>query len=80
MNDIKVTEQQASTLPTQAKLGIGRRDTRWDVYPGQEPKQLIAHSWQGFFAWSEDVGWYKTTTSFVVCEWIVFPLRRDLSA
>lgn len=48
------------------KFYIGRRDTRWDPYPSQEPEQPIAHDWYGF--WAKDIKgqWFKAPESYVL--------------
>jgi len=48
------------------KFYIARRDTRWDVYPQQQPEEVVAHDWWGF--WSKDANgnWFKTPTSYVL--------------
>lgn len=47
---------------------IGRRDTRWDVYPQQEPTVGVALDYYGFWAWSPEVGWFKSPASYVTFE------------
>ena len=47
------------------KFYIGRRDTRWDVYPNQEPEQFVAHDYNGFWA-IHDGTWFKSPTSYVL--------------
>lgn len=47
-----------------AKFYYARRDTRWDVYPQQEPVEIVAHDWYGFYALSDSGFWFKTPTSY----------------
>jgi hypothetical protein len=47
-----------------AKFYIGHRCTRWDVYPQQEPAQVVAHDWEGFYALTEDGRWFKSPASY----------------
>lgn len=54
-------------MPHGARLAVGRRDTRWDVYPQQEQEELIAHNYDGFWALLPDrSAWFKTPTSYVI--------------
>lgn len=52
-------------MPHNGKLYWARRCTRWDIYPQQEPVQLIAHNWEGFWCPQPDGTWYKSPASFV---------------
>lgn len=57
------------TQPTtmlRPKFYLARRDTRWDVYPQQEPVKAIAHDWYGFWDRTEDGKWFKTPESYVL--------------
>jgi len=49
-----------------AKFYIGRRDTRWDVYPGEEPEKVVAHDWHGFWEKDSNGTWFKTPASYVL--------------
>lgn len=31
------------------KFYTARRDTRWDVYPSEEPLKVVVHNWEGFY-------------------------------
>lgn len=46
------------------KFYLARRDTRWDPYPAQEPIEVVAHDWNGFWAYDRKAGWFKTPTSY----------------
>lgn len=48
------------------KFYLGRRDTRWDVYPQKEPLVVVAHDWHGFWARTADGQWFKSPTSYVL--------------
>lgn len=54
----------ATTGMIRPKFYIGRRDTRWDVYPQPEPEQVVAHDASGFWAKTKDGRWYKSPASF----------------
>jgi len=45
-----------------------RRSTRWDVYPQQEPLQLVAFDYDGFWEPFPDGTWFKTPTSYALAE------------
>ena len=53
------------TMMPDAKFYIGRRDTRWDPYPQQEPEEIIAHDWHGFWAKTADGRWFKSPASYI---------------
>lgn len=56
----------ASMMPD-VKFYIGRRDTRWDVYPQREPEVAVAHDWHGFWLFSREGGfWFKAPGSYVL--------------
>lgn len=46
------------------KFYIGRRDTRWDVYPQAEPEQVVAHDWHGYWAKTPDGQWFMSPASY----------------
>jgi hypothetical protein len=48
------------------RLLWAKRDTRWDVYPQDEPAQLVAYNWEGFWLPLPDGRWFKAPTSFSV--------------
>jgi len=50
------------------RLFWARRDTRWDVYPQQEPIELIAHNWEGFWSPLPDGSWFLTPVSYNLVE------------
>lgn len=54
--------------PHSSKLMWARRDTRWDIYPSQEPVELVAFNYEGFWCPQPNGTWYKSPTSFVNCE------------
>ena len=54
------------TMNQDRKLLWGKRCTRWDIYPQQEPVQLIAFDWHGFWCPQPDGSWYKSPESFDV--------------
>jgi hypothetical protein len=63
----KVSEKYRTgrTLQKDARFWLARRDTRWDVYPSQQPLTVCAHDWWGFWALSEQGFWYYcSATSF----------------
>lgn len=43
---------------------VGKRDTRWDVYPQVQPEQVVAHDCHGFWAKAENGSWYKSPASY----------------
>ena len=49
-----------------AKFYVARADTRWDVYPQQQPETVVAHDWYGFWAKTLTGEWFKTPTSYVL--------------
>ncbi len=48
-----------------AKFYIGRRDTRWDVYPQREPSEAVGHDYWGFWTIGKSGEWFLTPTSYV---------------
>jgi hypothetical protein len=56
------------TTMTHPKFYLARRDTRWDIYPQQEPLKAVAHDWHGFWERDAQVGWFKTPTSYVLAK------------
>lgn len=55
--------------PTQMirpKYYLARRDTRWDVYPAQQPLKAVALDWHGFWERAADGRWFKTPTSYIL--------------
>lgn len=48
------------------KYYVARRDTRWDVYPQQEPEVVVAHDWWGFWERAPQGFWFQTPRSFVL--------------
>ena len=46
------------------KFYIARRDTRWDVYPQQQPSVVVAHDYSGFWARTRDGLWFKSPSSY----------------
>lgn len=46
------------------RFWIGRRDTRWDVYPQQEPQQIVAHDCHGYWEYSTNGFWFRTPRAF----------------
>ena len=52
--------------PQATRLVWAQRDTRWDVYPQQEPVQLAAHNWEGWWLPCPDGTWYKSPVGFNV--------------
>lgn len=46
------------------KLWWASRDTRWDVYPQQEPKQIVGFDGDYFWCPRPGGGWYRSPTSF----------------
>lgn len=54
-----------STKPeAKARFFVGRRSTRWDVYPQQEHEQACALDWHGFWAMTKDGQWFKSPSSY----------------
>lgn len=47
------------------KLWWAQRDTRWDVYPQQQPVELIGFNWEGYWCPQPDGTWYKSPTAFI---------------
>lgn len=65
---IKVHPSCQKTPMKDFKTCWGRRDTRWDVYPQQEPVQLIGHDWHGFWCPLPDGTWFLTCSSYSLSE------------
>jgi hypothetical protein len=54
-----------ANVPPRAKVVWASRDTRWDVYPQQEPVVLAAHNWDGWYLPQPDGSWFKAPGSFI---------------
>jgi len=46
------------------KFYLARRNTRWDVYPSEQPVKAVAHDWHGFWERTVNGEWFKTPTSY----------------
>lgn len=49
-----------------ARFYIGRIDTRWHVYPAQEPEVVVAHDWRGFYGRTASGEWFKSPVSYIL--------------
>lgn len=51
------------------KFYLGRRNTRWHVYPSREPLVAVAVDYRGHWAFSKHGFWYKSPSEFdLTCE------------
>jgi len=59
-----------AAAPHRPKYYKARRDTRWDVYPQQEPVEVVALDYQGFWAKTVRGEWFKSPASYLCGEQI----------
>ena len=63
----EIERRRRPVMMPDAKFYLARRDTRWDVYPGREQIEAVAHDWYGFWSFDAANGfWWKTPTSYVL--------------
>lgn len=43
-----------------------KRDNRWDVYPADEPYQLVFHNYEGQWLPTPEGDWYKSPVGYVL--------------
>ncbi len=56
---------QQLLLYRNAQLLWARRDTRWDIYPQQEPTILAVHNYEGWWLPCPDGQWFKSPVSYI---------------
>lgn len=49
-----------------ARFYMGRRDTRWDVYPQREPLEVVAFDWYGCCLRTPEGVWFRSPVAYVL--------------